>query len=457
MSEAVNLKERAKAYQENTRDIRKRIVVCAGTGCIAGGALKIIERFEELIKEKGLNVALVIDKHEDGYHLSGSGCQGFCQMGPLVTIQPDQIMYCKVTPEDVEEIILESVLGDSVIDRLVYQQKPGNKTHAKKGSVPFFKNQHHMVLQKVGVIDPTDINEYISLGGYTQAERAAKMKPEEICSFMMDSGLRGRGGAGFPTGKKWDLARVNESDQKYIICNGDEGDPGAFMDSAVMEGNPHSILEGMIIAAMAIGATGGYVYVRAEYPLAVKRIRAAVKAAQDLGILGEHILGTDKSFTVTVMEGAGAFVCGEETALMASVEGKRGMPSPKPPFPAQKGLFGKPTVINNVETLSTVPLIFEMGTEKYKELGTAAAAGTKTFSLTGHVTNTGLIEVPLGTTLRTIVYDIAGGVTEEKRRPLPRGLQGRADRRPLRRLPDERTPGPPARLPKPESRRRNGR
>ena len=281
-----------------------------------------------------------------------------------------------------------------------------------------------MVLKKVGVIDPTDINEYISLGGYAQAEKAAKMKPEEICSFMMDSGLRGRGGAGFPTGKKWDLARVNESDQKYIICNGDEGDPGAFMDSAVMEGNPHSILEGMMIAAMAIGATGGYVYVRAEYPLAVKRIRAAVKAAEDLGILGEHMLGTDKSFTVTVMEGAGAFVCGEETALMASVEGKRGMPTRQSrPSPRRRGLFGKPTVINNVETLSTIPLIFEMGTEKYKNSAPPSAAGTKTFSLTGHVANTGLIEVPLGTTLRTIVYDIAGGVHRRKRRALPEGFK----------------------------------
>ncbi|MBN1777388.1 MAG: 4Fe-4S binding protein [Clostridiales bacterium] len=423
MSETVNLKQRADEYRENTRDLKKRIIVCAGTGCIAGGALKVIARFEELIKEKGLNVALTIDKHEDGYQVSGSGCQGFCQMGPLVTIHPDKIMYCKVEPGDVEEIISESVLQDNVIDRLVYKAKPGNKAYPKKDDMPFFKNQNHMVLRKVGNIDPTDINEYIALGGYAQAEKALGMKPEEICSLMMDSGLRGRGGGGFPTGKKWDLTRLNESDQKYIICNGDEGDPGAFMDSAVMEGNPHSILEGMMIAAMAIGATEGYVYVRAEYPLAVKRIRAAVKAAEDAGILGEHMLGTDRPFTVTVMEGAGAFVCGEETALIASVEGNRGMPSPKPPYPALKGLFGKPTVINNVETLSTVPLIFEVGAEEYKKLGTAAASGTKTFALTGHVLHTGLIEVPLGTTLRTIVYDIAGGVTDESGALSPEGFK----------------------------------
>ncbi len=423
MSDAVNLKQRAETYRENTKDLKKRIIVCAGTGCIAGGALKVIARFEELIKAMGLDVALTIDKHEDGYQVSGSGCQGFCQMGPLVTIHPDKIMYCKIEPGDVEEIIKESVLKDNIIDRLVYKAKPGNKAYPRKEEMTFFKNQRHMVLRKVGNIDPTDINEYIALGGYAQAEKALKMKPEEICSLMMDSGLRGRGGAGFPTGKKWDLTRQNESDQKYIICNGDEGDPGAFMDSAVMEGNPHSILEGMMIAATAIGATEGYVYVRAEYPLAVKRIRAAVKAAEEAGILGEHMLGTDRPFTITVMEGAGAFVCGEETALIASVEGNRGMPSPKPPFPAQKGLFGKPTVINNVETLSTVPLIFEVGPEEYKKLGTASASGTKTFALTGHVLNTGLIEVPLGTTLRTIVYDIAGGVTDENGELSPEGFK----------------------------------
>jgi NADH-quinone oxidoreductase subunit F len=423
MSEAINLQERAQTYKENTKDIKKRIIVCAGTGCIAGGALKVIARFEELFKAKGLDVAMTIDKHEDGYHVSGSGCQGFCQIGPLVTIYPEKIMYCKVTPGDVEEIIEQSVLKDTIVDRLVYRQKSDNKAYPKKDEIPFYKKQHHMVLRKVGNIDPTDINEYISLGGYAQAKRAAEMKPEDNCGLMMDSGLKGRGGGGFPTGKKWDLTRLSVSDKKYIICNGDEGDPGAFMDSAVMEGNPHSILEGMMIAAMAIGADEGYVYVRAEYPLAVKRIRAAVKAAQATGILGKDMLGTGKTFDITVMEGAGAFVCGEETALIASVEGNRGMPSPKPPYPAQKGLFQKPTVINNVETLSTVPLIFEIGADKYKELGTPTAAGTKTFALTGHVMNTGLIEVPFGETLRTIVYGIAGGVTEENGDFSPAGFK----------------------------------
>jgi NADH-quinone oxidoreductase subunit F len=280
-----------------------------------------------------------------------------------------------------------------------------------------------MVLEKCGNIDPADINEYISLGGYAQAEKCVKMQPEEICSVMMDSGLKGRGGGGFPAGKKWDLTRVNENDKKYIICNGDEGDPGAFMDRSVMEGNPHSVLEGMIIAAMAIGADEGYVYVRAEYPLAVKRIRAAVQTAQNAGILGPHIFGTDKAFTITVMEGAGAFVCGEETALIASIEGNRGMPAPKPPYPAVKGLFGKPTVVNNVETLASVPIVMEMGADGFKKLGTSTAAGTKTFALTGHVVNTGLIEVPFGTTLRTIVYNIAGGVTDEDGQVSPEGFK----------------------------------
>lgn len=423
MSEAINLKQRAAEYQENTKDIKKRIIVCAGTGCMAGGAMKIIERFEEIIQSRGLNVALVIDKHEDGYQISGSGCQGFCQMGPLVTIYPDKLMYCKVKPDDVEEIIEKSVLADDVIDRLVFTHKATDKSYPKKDEMPFYKNQHRMVLAKCGNIDPNDINEYIAAGGYAQAEKATQMKAEDICSLMMDSGLKGRGGAGFPTGRKWDLTRINESDKKYIICNGDEGDPGAFMDRSVMEGNPHSVIEGMMIAAMAIGADEGYVYVRAEYPLAVKRIRKAVEAAKEAGILGDSIFGTDKAFTITVMEGAGAFVCGEETALIASIEGNRGMPTPKPPFPAQKGLFGKPTAINNVETLATVPIILEIGADKFKELGTETASGTKTFALTGHVVNTGLIEVPFGSTLRTIVYDIAGGVTDESGEVSPDGFK----------------------------------
>ena len=423
MHEVINLKERAAAYQENTKDIQKRIIVCAGTGCMAGGAMKIIERFEALIKSKGLHVALVIDKHEDGIQVSGSGCQGFCQMGPLVTIYPGKIMYCKVKPDDVEEIIETSVLADGIVDRLVFKQKASGKAYPKKDDMPFYKNQHRMVLAKCGNIDPGDINEYIASGGYVQAEKALGMTPEAICSLMMDSGLKGRGGGGFPTGRKWDLTRINESDKKYIICNGDEGDPGAFMDRSVMEGNPHSVIEGMMIAALAIGADEGYVYVRAEYPLAVKRIRAAVEAATEAGILGDHIFGTDKSFAITVMEGAGAFVCGEETALIASVEGKRGMPTPKPPYPAVKGLFGKPTVINNVETLATVPIVLEMGVDKFKELGTDAAAGTKTFAITGHVVNTGLIEVPFGSTLRQIVFNIAGGVTDEKGEIDPDGFK----------------------------------
>ncbi|MCX8109811.1 MAG: 4Fe-4S binding protein [Syntrophorhabdaceae bacterium] len=293
-----------------------------------------------------------------------------------------------------------------------------------QSDIPFYQKQCRFVLNTCGLIDPEDIREYIARGGYLAAAKVcSEMAPEEVCRIIKESGIRGRGGGGFPTGKKWDTARLQISEKKYVICNGDEGDPGAFMDMGVMEGNPHSIIEGMIIASRAIGADEGYVYVRAEYPLAVKRIRKAIKDAYDLGILGKRILGSEHTFDLQVMEGAGAFVCGEETALIASIEGKRGMPSPKPPFPAESGLWGKPTIINNVETLSTIPLIIAEGVERFRQMGTETSPGTKTFAITGHVLNTGLIEMPLGVTLREIIYGVAGGITGDDGKVMSDGFK----------------------------------
>jgi NADH-quinone oxidoreductase subunit F len=353
-------------------------------------------------------------KEEDkGTLLSKSGCQGFCQNGPLLNILPDGILYTKVTVGDVKEILEKSVKNNELIDRLCYGYN--GAVYKGQDEIPFYKKQHRMVLKQCGVIDPENIKEYIADGGYRAAKKACiEMKDKEICDMVLLSGLRGRGGGGFPTGRKWDLTRAQTASKKYIICNGDEGDPGAFMDRSVMEGNPHSVIEGLIIAAKATGADDGYIYVRTEYALAVERMKKAVKDAIDIGVLGNNIFGSNHNFTLQVMEGAGAFVCGEETALIASIEGKRGMPSPKPPFPAQSGLWKKPTTINNVETLATVPLIINYGADVFRSIGTRSSPGTKTFALTGHVLNTGLIEVPLGSTLRHIVFDISGGVTDEK-------------------------------------------
>ncbi len=383
-----------------------RIIICAGTGCVANGALKIYDRMVSILKEKNIQVALELK--QEGTLVSKSGCQGFCQMGPLVTLMPDNILYVQVKTDDVEEIIEKTVIEGELVERLLYSDIKTGRKYVGHEDIPFYKKQKRFVLKKCGMIDPESLDEYISTGGYETSKKVLEtMTPENLCKEMMASGLRGRGGGGFLTGKKWDLTRINKSDKKNIICNGDEGDPGAFMDRSVMEGNPHCVIEGMIIAAHAVGSDEGYVYVRAEYPLAVARMKKAVIDARQSGILG-------KSFDLHVMEGAGAFVCGEETALMSSIEGSRGMPKPKPPFPAQSGLWGKPTLINNVETFAAVPLILAMGVNDFKKMGTEASPGTKTFAITGHVLNTGLIEVPLGTTLREIVYDIAGGITDDE-------------------------------------------
>ena len=415
-----NMAETAARFSSAMAKVKRRIIICAGTGCVAGGALLVRDAFLEQLRAMGLEVATRLDIDGNApsdadidIYLSKSGCQGFCQMGPLVTIEPEGLLYTRVTPDDVAEIIQATLVEHGVVERLLYRSPKTGEACKGKDTIPFYQRQTRTVLKECGQLDPEDVNEYVHHGGYEAARRAlCEMTPEDICGLILQSGLRGRGGGGFPTGRKWELTRIQPGDEKYVICNGDEGDPGAFMDRSVMEGNPHAVIEGMLIAARAIGAHEGYVYVRMEYPLAVKRLYRAEEDARAFGALGENIFGSGFDFTLHIMEGAGAFVCGEETALIASIEGKRGMPMPKPPFPAQSGLWGKPTVINNVETLASVPLIVRNGADAYRAVGTEKSPGTKTFALTGHVANTGLIEVPFGTTLGEIVYEIGGGVTD---------------------------------------------
>lgn len=396
---------------------QRRVVLCAGTGCVANGAMKVYAAFQASMQEQCLPFIVELREENDNHGKTAftrSGCQGFCQMGPLVTILPENILYTQVKPGDVEEIIATSLVGGGVVERLLYTE-PGNG-HACTGcgDIPFYTRQQRFVLGECGIIDPENLDEYLRIGGYAAAKKAyLHMAPEEICAEIGESGLRGRGGGGFSTGFKWEAARKQASNKKYVICNADEGDPGAFMNRSVMEGNPHSVIEGLMIAARAIGADETIVYVRTEYPLAVERMRRAVKDATERGILGEDVFGCGSNLTCEIMEGAGAFVCGEETAMIASIEGQRGMPRPKPPFPAQSGLWGKPTIINNVETLAHAVRIVREGAPNFRKLGTPGSPGTKTFALTGHVANTGLIEVPFGTTLREIVYNIGGGITRD--------------------------------------------
>lgn len=404
-------------YLERTEILRRRIIVCAGTGCVANGSLKVFEKFRVQLEENNLDHLIEVkieEEKKEAILISGSGCQGFCQMGPLITIEPDSIMYVKVKVEDVKNIVEKTLVNNEVINELLYSDPTNGRHCLGIEEIPFYKRQSRFVLQMCGKINPEDINEYISYNGYEAARKAyLEMSDKDICDEIMFAGLRGRGGGGFPTGKKWDITRIEKGEKKFVICNGDEGDPGAFMDRSIMEGNPHSVIEGMMIAAKAIGADEGYIYVRTEYPFAVNRLKTAVKQAEIMGLLGTNIFNSGINFNIIVMEGAGAFVCGEETALMASIIGQRGMPNPKPPFPSQCGLFEKPTIINNVETLSTVPLIIRNGANHFIEMGTKKSPGTKTFALTGHVANTGLIEVPFGTSLREIVYNIGGGVTND--------------------------------------------
>ncbi len=410
-----DLKKIADAYNAAAGKLSRRIVLCGGTGCVANGALKVRDALVEALRKENIDVIVEMkseENHDKAIYVSKSGCQGFCQQGPLLHIEPEHILYTKVKVADVPAIVEKTIKNGEIINELLYTH-PRTGEHCKgNAEIPFQNRQYRMVMKNC-MIEPENINEYIARGGYEGARKAVQeMTPEVVCQTAIDSGLRGRGGAGFPTGKKWLAALSSKNDKKYIICNGDEGDPGAFMDRSVMEGNPHSVIEGMMIAAKGIGADEGYVYVRAEYPLAVQRMRTAVADAERSGILGDNIFGTDFSFRVHIMEGAGACVCGEGTALIASIEGRRGMPRPKSPRTSVSGLWGKPTIINNVETLASLPIIFREGADFYRSVGTEKSPGTKTFALSGHVANTGLIEVPFGTTLREIVYNIGGGVTD---------------------------------------------
>ena len=393
------------------------VLICAGTGCIAGGAMKIYENLKAECESRGLPVYIGLKHHTDeekSLHVKMSGCHGFCEMGPLVHIEPMGIMYIHVKPEDCHEILERTVLGGEIIDRLVYTLD--GVEYPKQEDIPFYKKQHRVVLANCGKSDAEDMEEYIAKGGYSAFEKALfEMSGQEICQEILDSGLRGRGGGGFPAGRKWESVRRQDSDTKYVVCNGDEGDPGAFMDRSVMEGNPHSVLEGMMIAGVAAGAHEGYIYVRAEYPLAVSRLKTAIAKAEDFGLLGENILGSGFDFRLHVNQGAGAFVCGEGSALTASIEGKRGMPRTKPPRTVEHGLWAKPTILNNVETFANVPGIIRRGSGWYRGIGTEKSPGTKAFALTGNVNNTGLIEVPMGTTIREVVFDIGGGIRDGKK------------------------------------------
>ena len=396
---------------------RLNVLVCAGTGCIASGAMKVYDYLRTTCQSRGIPVAVCLkdEAGKEGIHLKKSGCHGFCEIGPLVCIEPLDILYAHVKVEDCDEIIEKTILGGEVIERLLYTQN--GVSYQRRDDIPFYKNQHRVVLKNSGKSDAEDMTEYLALGGYTAFEKALfTMTGEEICREIANSGLRGRGGGGFPAGRKWEsVRRHTEEPVKYIVCNGDEGDPGAFMDQGVMEGNPHSVLEGMMIAGVATGATEGYIYVRAEYPLAVKRLQTAIEKATEVGLLGDDIMGSGFCFHMHINRGAGAFVCGEGSALTASIEGKRGMPRVKPPRTVDQGLWGKPTVLNNVETFANVPGIIRQGAGWYRGIGTDASSGTKTFALTGNVVNTGLVEVPMGTTLREVIFDIGGGIPDGKK------------------------------------------
>ncbi len=406
----INILDEQKKAQEHIKEQGLRVLVCAGTGCVANGSLKVIEKFKEL----GANVSTLTDY--DKMTIVPTGCHGFCEQGVLVIIPDKHVTYVKVHVEDVEEIFESHIKGGQPVERLLYKDpKTGEAVH-KNDDINFYAKQTRTALKNCGKINAESIDEAISVRGYEAlAKVIEENNPDMVVDTITKSGLRGRGGGGFPTGMKWKFTAANRGGKSYVVCNGDEGDPGAFMDRSVMEGDPHKLLEGMAIAGFAIGADEAYIYVRAEYPLAIKRLRKAIADAEERHYLGKNIMGSDFSFTIHIKEGAGAFVCGEETALIASIEGERGMPRPKPPFPANKGLFGRPTLINNVETLANVPLIILNGADWFASMGCETSKGTKTFALTGEVNNTGLIEVPMGTTLRQIIFDIGGGIRGGKK------------------------------------------
>ena len=378
----------------------KHILVCRGTGCTSSKSPKIIERFREILKEKGIDNVRVIQ----------TGCFGLCAKGPIVIIRPEDTFYAMVTPEDCEEIINTHIVEGKKVERLLCEDVDG-KLVDRLDELTFYKKQKRIALQNCGVIDPEEIDEYIAFDGYKALEKVlTEMSQDDVINEVLESGLRGRGGAGFPTGKKWMFTKMAQGDQKYVVCNADEGDPGAFMDRSILEGDPHCVIEAMMIAGYAVGADMGYIYVRAEYPIAVQRFQKAIDQAREYGILGKNIFGTDFNFDLEIRLGAGAFVCGEETALLESIEGRRGQPRLKPPFPANAGLWQKPTLINNVETYANITKIILNGAKWYSSIGTETSKGTKVFALGGNVVNIGLVEVPMGTTLREIVFDIGGGI-----------------------------------------------
>ena len=382
------------------------VLVCGGTGCISSRSKEIVENLNLHIKEVGM---------EDSVQILTTGCFGFCEKGPIVKILPDNTFYVQVKPEDVEEIVKEHIVKGRKVERLLYVNPTTSDSVSDSKHMEFYKKQMRVALRNCGFIDPENIEEYIARDGYGALGKVLSMTQQEVIDEMKKSGLRGRGGGGFPTGLKWEFAYKNKSDQKYVVCNADEGDPGAFMDRSILEGDPHSIVEAMAICGYAIGANRGLVYIRAEYPLAVKRLETAILAAREYGLLGHDILGTGFDFDIDIKFGAGAFVCGEETALIHSMEGMRGEPTTKPPFPAESGYWGKPTNVNNVETFANVPVVFLKGADWFSKIGTEKSKGTKVFALAGKINNVGLIEVPMGITLREVIYDIGGGIKDGKK------------------------------------------
>ena len=386
---------------------RSHVLVCGGTGCTSSGSQKIMEKLKEELEKQGLT---------DEVSVVQTGCHGLCALGPIMIVYPDASFYSMVKEEDIPEIVSEHLLKGRVVKRLLYQETVTPAGVKALIDTDFYKKQHRIALRNCGIINPEVIEEYIGTGGYQALGKVlTEMTPDDVIQVLLDSGLRGRGGGGFPTGLKWKLAKQNDADQKYVCCNADEGDPGAFMDRSILEGDPHAVLEAMAIAGYAIGASQGYIYVRAEYPIAVQRLRIAIAQAREMELLGNDIFGTGFNFDIDLRLGAGAFVCGEETALMTSIEGNRGEPRPRPPFPAQKGLFGKPTILNNVETYANIPQIILNGPEWFSSMGTEKSKGTKVFALGGKIHNTGLVEIPMGTTLREVIEEIGGGIPGGKK------------------------------------------
>ncbi len=386
---------------------RSHVLVCGGTGCTSSGSHKIMEKLKEELAKQGLTDEVAVVQ---------TGCHGLCALGPIMIVYPDAAFYSMVKEEDIPEIVSEHLLKGRVVKRLLYQETVTPAGVKALIDTDFYKKQHRIALRNCGIINPESIEEYIGTGGYEALGKVlTEMTPDDVIQTLMDSGLRGRGGGGFPTGLKWKLAKQNDADQKYVCCNADEGDPGAFMDRSILEGDPHAVLEAMAIAGYAIGASQGYIYVRAEYPIAVERLKIAIQQAREMELLGKDIFGTGFDFDIDLRLGAGAFVCGEETALMTSIEGNRGEPKPRPPYPAQKGLFGKPTILNNVETYANIPQIILNGPEWFASMGTEKSKGTKVFALGGKIHNTGLVEIPMGTTLREVIEEIGGGIPGGKK------------------------------------------